>query len=227
VRSLRDELRWIGDLLGGVRDADVMRKLLRDEVGKLPRAERPIGDELLDDLALRRHTARLALLEGMRSARYARLLDRLVDAGHRPALRPDAEGPAAEHLPPLVRGPWRHLDQAVGALPDDPPDAALHNIRVRTKRLRYAAEAVAPLASERIARLGRRAANLQDVLGRHQDAVVAAAWLREVSRNAGTRPEAFTAGALTGLLRAEELAARAAWPRAWRRLARAAHRALR
>jgi CHAD domain-containing protein len=113
----------------------------------------------------------------------------------------------------------------VGALPDDPADPALHEVRIRAKRLRYACEAVAPVAPDAVTVLARRAAALQDVLGRHQDAVVASAWLREVARNAPTRPEVFTAGSLSGLLRAEELSARAAWPRAWRRVARQARRA--
>jgi CHAD domain-containing protein len=226
-RARRDELRWLGQLLGAVRDADVLRGLLREQVERLDRGARPIGAELLDSLAAQRHARRIVLLDGMRTARYSRLLDSLVDAAHHPALRPDAGGLAADRLPPLVRGPWHHLERAVHALPDDPPDPALHDIRKRAKRLRYAAEAVAPVARGRVASVGRRAAALQDVLGRHQDSVVASTWLQEMSRNASTRPEAFVAGELAGLFRAEELATRAAWPKQWRRLAKQARRALR
>jgi len=226
TRDLRDELRWLGDLLGAVRDTDVMRELLGVEAARLGADERRIAAEMLDDLAVARHAARLRLLEGLRTPRYLRILDRLVDACRAPALRPDARGPARARVDDLLTGPWRHLDRTAGALADDPTDASLHELRVRTKRLRYACEAVAPVAGARVPSLARRATALQEVLGRHQDAVMASAWLRDAAQRCANRPEAFTAGELAGLLRAEELATRAAWPRAWRRLARRARRVL-
>lgn len=224
TRSLRDELRWLGGLLGAVRDVEVMRELLGTEATRLGIDERRIAAEMLDDLAVRRHEARLQLLAELRTPRYLRLLDRLVDTSRMPAVRPDATGPAHEHVAGLLTGPWRHLDRTVRALAGDPPDAALHELRVRTKRLRYACEAVAPVADAQIPKLARRAAALQDVLGLHHDAVVAAAWLREAAQRCATRPEAFTAGELAGLLRAEELSTRVAWPGAWRRLEKQARR---
>ena len=66
-------------------------------------------------------------------------------------------------------------------------------------------------------------AALQDVLGDHQDAVVASAWLREVARGAETDDEVFVAGMLAGMLRRDERKTRAAWPAAWH-AARRQHR---
>jgi CHAD domain-containing protein len=62
------------------------------------------------------------------------------------------------------------------------------------------------------------AVRLQDVLGEHQDAVVAGAWLREAAT--GSPSEAFVAGRLAGIETEAGLAARAAWPKAWKALAR-------
>jgi CHAD domain-containing protein len=61
-------------------------------------------------------------------------------------------------------------------------------------------------------------AKLQDVLGDHQDAVVAASWLRDVAKSTTSQEEAFVAGVLTGLIRAVEHDTREAWPAAWKRV---------
>jgi CHAD domain-containing protein len=67
-------------------------------------------------------------------------------------------------------------------------------------------------------RFTRRAGRMQDALGRHQDAVVAVAWLRT---RAGTGPNvAFAAGWLTARFEAARDADRQAWRGPWEALAR-------
>ena len=61
------------------------------------------------------------------------------------------------------------------------------------------------------------AADLQDVLGEHQDAVVARAWLRQA---AASGADAFVAGELSAIEAQAGAAARAAWPKAWKTLSR-------
>ena len=90
-----------------------------------------------------------------------------------------AIGPPVEVLPRLVRRPWRHLSQAVEALGDNPEDEALHEVRIRAKRLRYAAEAATPVIGKPAQRFASAVATLQGVLGDMNDAVVAEAWLRQ------------------------------------------------
>ena len=69
------------------------------------------------------------------------------------------------------------------------------------------------------------AKQLQDILGDHQDAVVAQERIRDVgcARSTGARSE-FAAGRLVQLERDRMAAARAAWPETWRRLDEAARR---
>ena len=63
----------------------------------------------------------------------------------------------------------------------------------------------------------KRAKKLQDVLGEHQDAVVAAERLRELA--AGSAPEqALVAGRLVEREQERRLEAREAWPKAWKKL---------
>jgi CHAD domain-containing protein len=103
---------------------------------------------------------------------------------------------------------------------DDPPsDAQLHRARIRAKRARYAAEAIEPLFGGRARGFAKAAADLQDILGQHQDAVVLEAWLREAARRGRSRL-AFTAGVLAAAERRAGRVARAAWPDAWHALSR-------
>ena len=68
----------------------------------------------------------------------------------------------------------------------DLPDSALHRMRIQGKRARYAAELRRRPRVRRTAQSARRfieaARELQDVLGDHQDAVVAVRRLRELAR---------------------------------------------
>jgi CHAD domain-containing protein len=81
-------------------------------------------------------------------------------------------------LPPAARGAWRRLKRGGRSLGPDHPDQEFHNLRKEAKRTRYTAELIAPLISVGAARSADRfirlVTDVQDVLGEHQDAVVAA-----------------------------------------------------
>ena len=110
-------------------------------------------------------------------------------------------------------------------LGDDPPDVELHAARIRAKRARYAAEAVAPAVGKGAKEFAAAVAGLQDVLGEHQDAVVAGQWLRaHVPTGEGAARAAFVAGHLAAWEDAAAQASREEWPDAWKR---ARHKSLR
>lgn len=216
LAGLRDELRWFGGVLGAVRDADVLIDRLRGQAAALPEPDTAGLAPLFRRMAKERDDARAALLEAMEAPRYLALLDALVAGAREPQVRPKAGAPATEAIPALVAGPWKKLQKAVEALPADPPDARLHQTRIYAKRARYAAEAAAPLVGKKAARLGSALAGLQDVLGAHQDAVVAEAWLRAAVDGAG--PDvSLAAGELIGVQLAEAAAYRQQWPMAWKK----------
>jgi CHAD domain-containing protein len=118
-------------------------------------------------------------------------------------------------LPRLVRRPWRHLRQAVDALGDDPDDEALHEVRIRSKRLRYAAEAAAPVIGRPAKRLASAVALVQGVLGDLNDAVVAEQWLRQAAKSAAPST-ALVAGELITVERGEQQAGRNMWAKPWK-----------
>lgn len=220
--SLRSELKWLGEVLGQVRDADVLLSRLEVRVAALGPDQRDAGERVVDILRAERTTSREELLAAMRSDRYSDLVDRLFAAARGvPASEDGADFDL--DLTDLVAKPWHKLRRAVDALEDDSPDPELHAARIRAKRARYAAEAVAPAIGKGPKRFAKAVAGLQEVLGDHQDAVVAAEWLREhVPPHDG--PAAFVAGQLAVIEERAADASRDEWPAAW---ARAHQRSLR
>lgn len=218
VDRLRAEMAWLGSVVGARRDADVLLTRLRAQAELLADADADAGSAaaLVDRLETDRGQARAAMLKGLRSARYDRLVGDLVAASDHPDVAPDAapslERPARLLLPGLVRRPWRRLAAAVDALGEDPPDEALHRVRILAKRCRYAAEAVSPVVGVvKAHRFATAIAEVQTVLGDHQDAIVAEAWLRAAS----TPEHCLAAGELIGMQRAERDRLRRAWPAVW------------
>jgi CHAD domain-containing protein len=220
TRAIRAELGWLAEALGEARDADVLLDRIRARVATLGPSEAPAATHVVGALEHRDKEAHAALIEAVRSPRYTALLEVLVDAANAPPLRPEASALAADVLPGLVRDPWRKLRKAVDRAGADAADAVLHGIRIRAKRTRYAAEAVAPVVGETARRFAKAAARLQDELGEHQDAVVAQAWLRGWAAEQASVDEAFAAGMLAGLEDAAARASRSIWRRAWKGLDR-------
>ncbi len=214
---LRDELRWVGRLLGNVRDADVLRELLETRADELPPGEHAVALRLVARLRAERAEDREALLEALRSDRYSALVGALTAAVSDPHVQ---DGPgtrsARKVAPGLVRQPWRRLRKAVRSLPGTPTDQELHTVRKRAKSVRYAAEAAAPVIGKPARRFAKRMEDIQEILGTHQDLVVADMWLVDVLRDIDASDEAFVAGKLDGLLNLERERIRSEWPDTWR-----------
>jgi CHAD domain-containing protein len=120
-------------------------------------------------------------------------------------------------LPRLVRKPWRNLRRAVDDLGERSPDEELHRARILAKRARYAAEAVAPAVGSDATRFAKLVAELQTVLGEHQDSITMQGWLRA---SAGSRRRAFVAGELCAIESRRAEVSREQWPDAWREVDR-------
>ncbi len=213
--QVRQEAGWLAGELGGVRDREVLLERLESEIGGLEYRDRRVAGDLTERLRTELKEARAELRAAFESDRYLDLVELLLDAARYPRLTADASAPALEVLPALVRRPWRKLRRDVQALPPDPPDEALHHVRIRAKRARYAAEAAAVVVGAPAARFAKRAAALQTVLGEHQDSVVAREWIRGAAGRGG---RAFAAGILYGIEYAHAQEARGEWPGAWHKL---------
>jgi CHAD domain-containing protein len=217
--KLAAELSWLAAMLGAVRDADVLLAGLQHDLEALQDGDAEAARRLLRRLVAARAADHRRLLAAMSGSRYTGLLGDLVAATRAPALLPAADQPAQGAVPPLLRRRWRRLRGAVLEAGDYPSDEALHQIRIRAKRCRYAVEAAEPVFGEPAKAFARAVAGLQDVLGEQHDAVVAEGWLRQAAASA-RRDEAFAAGRLVALERARAAAARQRWRDRWDRASR-------
>jgi CHAD domain-containing protein len=214
ANDLRAELQWLGSELGEVRDIEVMLARLRADTARLPDADRESAERVTRRLVADWHAARDHMVAQVSGARYVALRASLVAAAERPRCTVWAHLPAVDVLPKVVRKPWRKLRDAVRDLGPAPADEALHEVRIRAKRARYAAEATAPVFGQVARRFARGMAAVQDVLGEHQDAIVARAWLTKTATECSPN-EAFAAGMLAAMQLQTAAAARERFPDVW------------
>ena len=215
--ALRTDLKLLAGMFGEVRDADVLIDRLTRMGDQLPVEDGSMVDKIVLQRLGDRHVARARLLHFLEQPEYLALLDRMVDGAVNPRLLENASEPAFDALRPMVAKRWRKLRKAVDALDNPPADEQLHAVRLQAKRVRYAAEAVEPGAGKAASSFASAAADLQDVLGAHQDAVVGQRWLRDEFRS-GDPDLRFVVGELAGLEQSTAGRTRAEWTAAWDRL---------
>ncbi len=163
------ELGALARVLGEVRDADVLLMGLRRLRGK------SAARDLFVLIERDRRVARERLLERIGSKRYRALVAGLDDylrqaAPHWPGI--------AEFARQTLPGRRRKLVRIGSRITDASPDHVLHRARIEVKKLRYLLELCLPdQPSARLTGALRATRRLQSLLGRHQDACVAAARL--------------------------------------------------
>jgi CHAD domain-containing protein len=215
VASLRAELSWIAEIVGAVRDSDVLWIRLHEQSSELGEEDSAGSQSLLRVLTAEGDRARVAMHEALRSTRYDRVVESLVAASSHPQFADAADvdamaRPVAAHL---VRRTWKRLRREVRHAGKHPTDEQLHEIRIVAKRSRYAAEAAARVVGTRAETFASAIADVQTVLGDHHDAAVAEHWLRTASAAAD---EPAAAGITAGLLIARQRRDRTRLAREWR-----------
>lgn len=231
--ALGDELAWIAGELGASRDREVLEARLLAGLEALgekdaQRAAAVVRRELGYDAehALRQVTT------AMESDRYLVLLDALVGAAREPRLTAAAAATAGDALPPLMRKAWKRLARDVRALRQKGHDEEWHAARIRAKRARYAAEALVPVFGKPARQLAEQLEMVTELLGRHQDAAVAAETARTMAASKGVGGRAgYVLGLLHDAQRAEVRSVRrrlqTVWPDVakprWRRWLRNSH----
>jgi CHAD domain-containing protein len=217
ANGLRAELSSLADDLGSVRDADVLGSRLRSLMDRHPEIGHGAGSEVTNALDRQRSRDRAALVMRLDDASTAELLDRLVAEAASPRTNIWANEPAREQLLPLVSRRRRRLTRVVEGLDHTPTVDDLHRVRIQAKRARYAAEAVAPVFGIEAVRFADAAADLQDVLGDLNDAVVASTWLDRVAPLLSNEA-AFAAGQLSQQLRIDSIQQVDNWRKPYRKL---------
>ncbi|MFF1923317.1 CHAD domain-containing protein [Streptomyces sp. NPDC058221] len=228
-----DELKWLATELGVDRDREVLDERLRTRLDALPRTLvlGPVRGRLRIWSVARRSGSRRRTVAVLDGGRYLTLLGTLESLLADPPLLPAAAKPPGKALPRAVRKDHERLAHRIAHALELPPgperDVALHDARKAAKRARYAAEAARPALGKPARKSAKRLKAVQDVLGDHQDGVVAREALRALAVQAHLAGEpSFTWGLLygqeAGTAAARERELTGVWARASRAEIRAA-----
>ena len=221
MTEAHDGLRWLGQVLGDVRDLDVLIESLHDHAGDSEQALAPVAQSLAE-----RHVAtKQVLAEALSSEKYGALIHLLSGLTADPALVTSPGGPAEDELPALARRMWKRLHGVADVLAPDSPEADFHRARILAKRSRYAAETVAEFLpsklSKRLRPFAEDAESLQNVLGEHQDATYARATLQELApQHEGDGALSFQLGRIVERYDQIALQKRREFFKLWRKLGR-------
>ncbi len=212
LANLDRELRWLGGISGPVRDLDVLVDHLAgmlDELGD----DRAGADSIIAALDKERAAQRAILVEALDTDRFKLLLDRFGEALS--TLRVTDSGVS---LVAIAAREYERLSAAYEALGLQASDDDLHAVRIKAKHARYAAELAALGHGEEFTALAHSLRTIQDVIGDHQDAVVAEERVRDLATDASR----IAAGRIIEQERSRKRRSRADLPSAWKRVERAA-----
>lgn len=176
VNHLREELQWLGLILGAQRDAEVMSQRVKNMIAKEPYeltlapASRWINEKLDADS----HDAHLAVLKALNDKRYFRLHSDLEKFLASPPLTEVASQLAKKIIPNLIRKERKRLRRAVRISQNASAnrEILLHEVRKSAKRLRYAAETAILAHYKQAKKLVEAAEEIQTILGEHHDCAV-------------------------------------------------------
>lgn len=222
--SLRQELKWVADALGEVRDTEVFHDRLHELVASAPQHHKELYDAgvmTMVDGALRERYQQThqAALQALDSERYSALLDQLPQLISGPACSAAAERSAKAVLPKMVLKDYARLRRRIKAAEKAEPgqrEILLHEARKAAKRVRYAAETLAPVYGNKARRFVKALKRVQSNLGDHHDSAVSRQELRDMARRAAEeRVDALPLGLLHCREESEAAEAEAAFREAW------------
>ena len=183
---LRTELKWLAGQLGAVRDGQVLSEKLVGAVEEEGPQFADVAQRIRDQLSATVAHGRESLAEDLNGDRYLALLDTIDQLVANPDTVQDDPMRRARKA---LRKADRLLDQAFA----DGSDAELHEARKAYKQARYAVEVFESTGGKPAKQLITALTDLQDVLGAHQDSVVAREILTDL---AGSAPDSFRYGVL-------------------------------
>jgi len=228
LSSLEGEVRWVADVMGEARDLDVFQ----EDVFR-PAADAHGDDERLLELATvvrtRRRIAWVHVFEALESERFRQLVLGLASMTFvKPWLAAAGGEAAGEVARDFARRRMKkryRRAMRLGRRIEELDAHERHELRIKLKKLRYALDFFRSLFAKRATeKFLRRLGDLQDTLGRLNDAAVARALVKEILAEHGDGTAAAAIGYAGGVvagwhlgharLRVHQLARR------WKRLAK-------
>ena len=177
--ALLDDIEWLGGALGAARDWEVLRDTTLPRVPEDEGTGQPLLRALVEQTA---RTQRDQAAQALLSPRYTRLQLALALWMQQTSASDDAAhcAPASRFahraMRELHKKMLRRAEKAAGG-----EERAVHRLRIAGKRVRYALEFFASLYQRGSStRYLAALTEMQDVLGRHNDVMVADRLLREL-----------------------------------------------
>ncbi len=177
VERFAAEFKWLGGATGPTRDLDVYLLKIPAYRAELPPAVRQDLEPLAKFLTARQRTAHRRLVTVLDSERYRELIRSWSEfllqpfqAGQPDAAPPNAGQPILEVASKRIWKVYRKAIEEGGAIGPETPAEALHDLRIRCKKLRYLLEFFRSMYDEKvIGPLIKRLKLLQDNLGDFND----------------------------------------------------------
>ena len=210
---LRTELAWLGERLGPARDLDVQVEYFKKEAAQVESRDRKPLERFIAHLRTERQKAQQTLLDDLKSPRYLELVPKLVQAAQEPAVVL-----STATLCDIAAGEFTKLRKVMRQLDRTPTDSELHRLRIKSKRARYAAELSETSVGRPATKFIAQAKVFQDLLGIHQDAVLAESHIREFLDQSTSVRAAFVAGRMVERQRQRRELARATFRIQWKKL---------
>lgn len=218
--GFRSEFRWLQRATSEARDLDVYVDDFHSMRALVPEQFRPDLDPVRQVLGHWKLAATGEMGRTLRSRRATELLgdwDALLQSliESPPEGRPGAARPIGELAGRRIRKAYKRVVRLGRAIDADSPAADYHELRKKSKELRYLLELFGAklFGEEVVSPLVRLLKALQDVLGRHQDREVQVSLLRSLADEVATLPRGPAAliamGVLVDRLLLDESAARA------------------
>ncbi len=194
--ELEGQLKSLGRNLSAARDAEVMQALIVTRIANRPPGSIPrhVMRRLDKSSAARYQKAYSAVLRDLNSAEYFATLDALDEFTARVPLKGEKNngGKAATNLPPAVNRQQeivvKSAQRASRASDLDSQLELLHEVRKRSKRLRYAIRSVEGASGfafgGQVGKSMKSSEKIQDILGTHRDSVLFQEYLLKASRAA-------------------------------------------
>ncbi|MBI3503715.1 MAG: CHAD domain-containing protein [Proteobacteria bacterium] len=224
-RANSEELRWIAASCGAARDWDVFRGQLLKPLAKHVEDEPGLSrvTRAADAARRRAYRAVQATLDTPRLTHGLLDIEAWWERGDWATGMGDWRNAPARDFACLALRKLHRKVVRLGANLHELPEAELHELRIRCKKLRYTAEFMRSLFPRKAGTAYLSAlAEVQEHLGALNDAVVARALLAELGRDAGDLPAELLAragGIVTGWIAARVRSDLEALPAVWRRFA--------
>jgi CHAD domain-containing protein len=218
------ELKWLGHELAPARDTEVTEERLLAQLDGVPveLVFGPLRQYLTRYFAREGQQGRTRAVEALEGKRYRDLLRALDAVLEDPAQTAKGRKPAKAALRKPVRKAARKLRRAQAGtrgLAGAELETALHDVRKKAKRARYAADTVKPVYGKKLRAWRKNVKAVQRTLGAHQDTVVGREVLHHLAvAGHGEGQNTFTFGVLYGQDAAKAAELREEFAGQWRRL---------